>query len=435
MNTKNTTVGLTYKALYDKTLEKEEFIKDVLHWKLVTIWECEWEKMKKENCNIMDFVNQNKHSFSPFSPFEAFFGGRVETFKTCIDDEGKTKLNYVDFTSLYPFINAMKKYPKGHPEIISNDFGSYHDLCNRYFGLIKCQILPPQDLYLPVLPGKYGSDKKLIFTLCNKCASDRESKVKCNHNENERILSGTWFSEELKVAQEMGYKIISVQGIHHFSETTTELFSEYIKLFYKKKLLASGRPANCQSDNDLHDYIKLVKEKENIELHFEDFRLNPPIRQICKLLINSLWGRFGLRRNLPAHMFVTDSSDVFEIMDDPANQITNIISLHENMALMTYQKSSISALEMNNDANVYIAAITTAYARIELYKQMNMLKERVVYCDTDSIIYIDKEGENLKTGPFLGELTNELSNGDHIVRFISGVPKTMHMRQNREKSV
>jgi hypothetical protein len=73
------------------------------------MWECDWERIKKDDPEILKFVTENQGSFTPFSPFEAFHGGRVEPFKLCIDDGGATKLNYVDFTSLYPYVNAMKR--------------------------------------------------------------------------------------------------------------------------------------------------------------------------------------------------------------------------------------------------------------------------------------------------------------------------------------
>lgn len=422
MDDTNPTIGLTFRALHERTMKKEDYVKNILKWNLKTMWECEWESLKKENEEIAQFVHSNQKIFTPMSPFDAFSGGRVEPFKLLIEGQD-IKLCYVDFTSLYPFINATKKYPVGHPLIILSGFGSLIDICDRFFGLIKCDVLPPRGLYIPVLPGKYGKDKKLIFTLCARCAAERTPNSRCTHSNEERTLTGTWFTEELKLAVEMGYTIQKVYGVYHFEETTNELFSDYIKLFYKMKTLASGRPTDCQTDEQLHEYIQQVKEKEGIDLNPQEFALNPPIRQISKLLINSLWGRFGLRRNQPSHKFVTTPHEIFEVLEEPQNEITNLVPLHKDMVLLGYKKIGADFLDINNDANIYIAALTTAYARIELYRKMHLVKERVVYCDTDSIVYIHKEGEDLETGPFLGELTNELSPGDYISRFVAGGPK------------
>ena len=43
--------------------------------------------------------------------------------------------------------------------------------------------------------------------------------------------------------------------------------------------------------------------------------------------------------------------------------------------------------------NVVIAAFTTAYARLKLYEVLDMLQERVLYYDTDSVIFVSKPDE------------------------------------------
>lgn len=48
-----------------------------------------------------------------------------------------------------------------------------------------------------------------------------------------------------------------------------------------------------------------------------------------------------------------------------------------------------------------------------------------MYCDTDSVIFVEKEGENLmEIGNYLGDFTNELKiPGNYITRFSSAGPK------------
>jgi hypothetical protein len=424
----NGVIGKTYCALYEMTKIRESFFKKN-SWKMESIWACEWKEKKKNVEEIGDFVKKNKGKFSPINPFEAFYGGRVETFKMCVDD-GERKMRYVDFTSLYPFVNATKKYPVGHPEIILSDFGSLDGVCDRYFGFIKCRILPPRKLYIPVLPGRHGKDKKLLFALCRTCAENRNGEVdveisswkKCEHSDEERALIQTWFSEEVKMAVKKGYKILEVYGIYHFEKFSTNLFSDYIRLFYKLKLISSGIPLGCENPSALKKYIEGVEKREKIVIQPHEFEDNPSMRQISKLLINSLWGRFGLRRNLPFHKFVSDFEEIVKMLNDPSLEITDIKSVHEDLVMVVGKKANNECLVMNKDANIYIAAATTAYARLELYEKMDLLQERVVYCDTDSIVYIDGE-INLECGPYLGELTNELKMDDFIVRFLSGGPK------------
>jgi len=52
------------------------------------------------------------------------------------------------------------------------------------------------------------------------------------------------------------------------------------------------------------------------------------------------------------------------------------------------------------------------------------LGERVLYYDTDSVIYLEEEGQpNPVLGDYLGEFTSELDPDDSIVEFVSGGPK------------
>ena len=80
-------------------------------------------------------------------------------------------------------------------------------------------------------------------------------------------------------------------------------------------------------------------------------------------------------------------------------------------------------VEENDKVNIVIAAFTTAYARLKLYDLLDLLQERALYYDTDSVIYIHQPGKpDPPLGDYLGELTDEL-NGDYITTFISGGPK------------
>lgn len=69
--------------------------------------------------------------------------------------------------------------------------------------------------------------------------------------------------------------------------------------------------------------------------------------------------------------------------------------------------------------NVFLAAFTTAWARLKLYSEMNKLGRQVLYHDTDSIIYASDGVNDPPLGNFLGEFTDELD-GDTISTFVSG---------------
>lgn len=80
----------------------------------------------------------------------------------------------------------------------------------------------------------------------------------------------------------------------------------------------------------------------------------------------------------------------------------------------------------NSKTNVVIAAFTTAYARLKLYDVLDQLQERVLYYDTDSIIFVSKPDDpEPPIGPYLGELTDELKGGGTSPRSYRVVQRTI----------
>ena len=85
--------------------------------------------------------------------------------------------------------------------------------------------------------------------------------------------------------------------------------------------------------------------------------------------------------------------------------------------------------------NVFIAAFTTAQARLKSYGALDTLQERVLYFDTDSVIFKTREGqETLPLGRFLGEFTNKTP-GDSIVEFVWGCEELWVLDEKRENRV
>ena len=77
-----------------------------------------------------------------------------------------------------------------------------------------------------------------------------------------------------------------------------------------------------------------------------------------------------------------------------------------------------------------IALSTTAQARMRVYSKMEELGDRVLYNDTDSIVYRHSllsnappnEGK-VTLGNYLGDWTDELGDGKYIKTWVSGGPK------------
>jgi hypothetical protein len=99
-----------------------------------------WLQMQSTDPPIKEFELRNQFWLKPLNLFDSLFGGCVETFKMLVNDESK-KIKYKNVNFLYPFVNATKCYPVGHPIIIAESFGDPQTVCGCYFGIIYCKVL------------------------------------------------------------------------------------------------------------------------------------------------------------------------------------------------------------------------------------------------------------------------------------------------------
>jgi hypothetical protein len=130
---------------------------------------------------------------------------------------------------------------------------------------------------------------KLIFALCRTCAESYQSTA-CNHTPQQRALRGTWATPELHKSLELGYQVLEIYEVWHYEEVSTKdrnpLFRDYIKMFLKVKVQASGWPSWVKNDLDKIQFIIQFEEKEGIQLDPDDMEFNSSLRIVAKLCLN-----------------------------------------------------------------------------------------------------------------------------------------------------
>jgi hypothetical protein len=268
----------------------------------------------------------------------------------------------------------------------------------------------------------------LVFSLCKSCAILNQKQ--CDHIENERAIEGTWVTEEVKLAISKGYKILNVYAVWHFEESIVYnkdnnepgLFGNYVDTFLKLKQQSSGYPEWCKNEVDRKQYIQDYYKNENILLEEDKIVKNPGMRSISKLFLNSFWGRYCIQTNKTKYKMVTELSQVIQILISESI-LEDIHFLNDYKAQIFYTDNA----EMHaggRDSNIVVGAFTTCYGRMVLYKELDLLQDRVMYFDTDSIIFLSKDSEyEPELGDYLGKFTNELKQDVHIVEYVSAGPK------------
>ena len=409
-------------------------------YELTEKWECVFDREMTQNEEMRDFLRHHQMiENKPLDPREAFYGGRTGNIVTRYEAAGTEKIRYLDVCSLYPYVLKTGVFPIGHPTVYVGEectsligTGPGYNF-DEVEGLVRCRVLPPSDLFHPVLP--YRVRGKLLFALCRSCC-ETFSQLECTHTALERELEGTWVSCELRKAIEKNYLVTSVSEIWQYNSTRYDpvtrqggLFTEYINTFLKLKQEASGWPGECGDDEDAKEqYLRDYAKVEGIVLDKNNISRNPGLRSVAKLCLNSFWGKFGQRTNLPNTEIVKTQQQLSCLLTSPRHEISDILPVNEDAMYVSWRLRE-EAVVPSPLTNVVIAAYTTAHARMVLYSYLEKLDRRVLYYDTDSCIYVssgDPREYEPRTGNFLGDMTDELESygrGSFIESFVSGGPK------------
>lgn len=251
-----------------------------------------------------------------------------------------SNLYYYDVNSLYPYVMQQFKYPI----IKTNNYEYVSEYVPDKLGIYKIDVIVPDGLNIPVLP--YRNSGKLLFPSGK--------------------FSGFYYSPEISKAIEMGYKI-NIRYGYIFKETDY-IFREFVNYYYNIKKNAKGSK-----------------------------------REIAKLYMNSLYGKFGQRREQEVYSVVP--------ADDYKFKETEVIYPFSKFKIIRQKK-----VIFNPYIHSEIAGLVTSYARTHLYSIMQKCGfENIYYCDTDSII----TSEKLPISDELGKLKLE----DKIDEFIAISPK------------
>ena len=423
---KNSTMGyINY--ISNKRIEKiQSYLPDHT---IKVIWECEFDKKLKEDESLKKFLVDNPIVES-LNPRDALYGGRTNAFvlyKKCDENQ---RIDYDDATSLYPTVQKQELYPISHPIIITENFGDYST--KNYFGLIKCKMLPPFKLYAPVLPVRVNN--KLLFSLCLTCACTKQQS-RCFHGPKERAITGTWTTKEVDYALKKGYTIVETYEIWHW-EKKDALFKEYVDSCIKEKQEASGFPKGCITEEQKLKYISDYELHEGIKLDYDKIKKNPGARHVAKLKANSQWGFLAMLTNRSKHKFVTSKAQLFDLLNNDRYIVHEVIPCDDNERMQVYYSDDSESHFGALTTNVAVAAFVTSYARLRLYQEIEKLDDRVLYFDTDSIIYISNKNDpnqyKPKIGDYLGEFKSEIDpdEGDYITEFVSAGPKNYAYKLN-----
>ena len=294
------------------------------------MWEYEFDSSKiveqKPELLTHPIVRNN-----PLNTRDALCGGRIEAMRLHYKLAENESIQYCDVMSLSPYICKYYKFPIGHSVIYVGDTCKNIEACLQMEGLIKCTVVPPNDLYHPVLP--FRCNKKLLFCLCNTCVLDPNTRGECHHfADAERAISGTWVTDKIRTVVQKGYKILEIHEVYEYkvkryNRETREggLFVDYINTFLKLKAEATGYPSWVQTPTDEDRYIEEFRQSEGILLDKDSIRHNSSKRELAKLCLNSMWGKLGENSKKTLTKLISDPQELYRFLVTPGIEVANLL--------------------------------------------------------------------------------------------------------------
>jgi len=281
-----------------------------------------------------------------------------------------------DVNSLYPFVMMNTEMPVGKTYYFEGDISKLNP---DALGFYYVRVTAPSNLEHPILQ---------------------------THVNNMTMSPlGTWemmiYSEEMKNAIKYGYKFEVLRG--YYFESKKIVFKEYISELYNLRL----------------DYDK-----------------SHPMNFIAKILMNSLYGRFGMSDSL-GQTKIHDASKFNKMLakasDTNINLIKEVTRVRDDHLLVTSNGDPTSTALGNlskskNNVNIAIASAITATARVNMSKYKNNPNFKLYYTDTDSLFtnLNPKEMEELipnSVGKGIGQLKLEYQ----INRAVFLAPKAYYL--------
>jgi hypothetical protein len=295
---------------------------------------------------------------------QSYTGGAVDVFiphnrMESIYSRLFTKLFSYDVNSLYPFVMANTAMPVGKPIAFQGDIRKMEPNAYGYF---YCKITSPEFLLHPILQRRIKTSNGLR-TIAG--LGSREGWI---------------YSAEMDNAIKLGYTFEILNG-YQFEKGY--IFKEYVDKMYALRL---------------------------------EFEKGDPMNLIAKLLMNSLYGKFGMKLESTLIEICDTSCDTQltlfnEMLEVYGESVIDFVKIDHRIltirqSMIHYKYNENDDMYHGQDVNIAIASAVTAGARMWMSILKNNPLFKLFYSDTDSIV-INKQLPSYMVGEELGQFKLE----------------------------
>ena len=338
------------------------------------------------------------------------------------------RISYVDIVSMYPYCQIAFQYPVGLPEIFVytpdlypcymhrnpkdgsnylpsvcgcsllekktrgkgvdkrlNIFESYDCVPSvdqiladdSFFGYVCASLTPPRNIFHPVLVVWDDDAGKCIGSL-------------------RPIDHGRLTTPEFKKALRCGYRLDALHRLDRY-RAAPGLWNDFIKPLYVDKMASSEAcPDQATQDTLVQAYsAEPFCMGDAVRESFPRWGLLPAKRQVVKIMLNCGWGKHCEQPNKDEVKFLGDESEeghlnAHNFIADLATGVQRVkdISLVGDKTMVRYGNTGVAEPSFHR-GYIPAGAFVPAYGRLMLHEQLEKLGDRVLYHDTDSIMYVD----------------------------------------------
>ena len=420
---------------------------------------------------------------------KALRGGRTEIrdrlMRLTPEEEAQgIRILYQDVTSLYPAMQLTKEFPCGVPKIHYYDYSfkpcincgkkkdingeyitecdctykgyggksldlvdcintqpSYDDIMkDEFFGYVCVTLVPPKDLYHPVIQIK----------------KTRNKSTKCENNlvieDHEKIYLDT---PTFKHALQRGYILKRLHRFDKYNKGKGHWVEAGMEFFVDKERTSGSKPSltergiyckeyekefpnNPPPDSERTAYIELYNylvpglgTKLEHSMNTQEWSMQAAQRAVYKIFNNCGWGKHAQRPVMPkTDTFDTDNDcgkidTFFENVSKGLYNLKGCIVFNDGKKIMySYEGTELCSVNLHN-SYLPAGAMVPAYGRLTLLSGLEIVGENLAMCDTDSTVYKSSldPTKNIPFSSLLGRFKEEDISNSRIVEFVGFGPK------------
>lgn len=321
---------------------------------------------------------------------ESYTGGAVDVYKPHNVVSGLfskvaryIKLYYYDVNSLYPTVMAKFLMPVGKPIAFE---GNIRSVISNAYGFFFCKITSPSNLEHPLL----------------------QRRIKTSDGVRTIAGLGSWTgwicSSEMDNAVKYGYTFEIIKG---YEFKLGDIFSGYVNKMYNLRL---------------------------------QFPKGDAMNLVAKLLMNSLYGKFGMKVEFTKVDIFTilteqDKVNVRNKVKGYGESILDFLMVNNSLIVVRNTLADLKYIEDQDmyhglDVNIAIASAVTACARVQMSVFKNNPNFNLYYSDTDSAVV-----DSLLPAELIGNELGQLKLEHVITKAVFLAPKVYGLIDTEDNEI